>query len=57
VKRTIFAAILSALLSVWGVGERILGDIAGRLARAAFGAIDRDFVHAEASRARREMWS
>jgi hypothetical protein len=57
VKRTIFAAILSALLSVWGVGERILGDIAGRLARVAFGAIDRDFVHAEASRARREMWS
>jgi hypothetical protein len=57
VKRTIFAAILSALLSVWGFGERVLGDIAGRLARAAFGAIDRDFVHSEAARARREMWS
>jgi hypothetical protein len=57
VRRTIFAAILGALLSAWGLADRVLGQITGRLARAAFGAVDRDFVRDEADRARRVMWS
>lgn len=56
-KRTIFAAILSALFSVWGLADQVFGWIVGRLTREIFGAIDRDYVHEQAAHARREMWS
>jgi len=55
--RLTFLAILGALLSVWDVAEGVLARITDRLARQIFGSIDRDWVHAEAARARREMWS
>lgn len=56
-KRTIFAAILDALLSVWTLTDQLYGRIVGRLTREIFGAIDRDFVQAAAAHARAEMWS
>lgn len=56
-KRLTWLAILGALLTAWDAAERALARITDRLARRIFGRIDRDWVHAAAAVARREMWS
>lgn len=55
--RLTWLAILGALLASWDAAERALARLTDRLARRIFGSIDRDWVHSEAARARREMWS